>query len=40
MGARSTFIKVTINNDEVNYETYRLDYESSEYKISDTGRLN
>ena len=40
MGARSTFIKVSINNDKVNYQTYRLDYESSEYKISDTGSLN
>jgi len=38
-GARSTFIKISITNDEVIYNTYRLAYETGEYEISDHGSL-
>jgi predicted phosphodiesterase len=39
-GARSTFVNIDINNDEIAYQTYRLNYETGKYDITDTGRLD
>jgi len=39
-GARSTFIKINIDKDGINYETHRLNYETGKYEISDIGSLN
>ena len=39
-GARSTFIKVNINDSKIDYETYRLNFGTGKYEITDTGALN
>ena len=40
MGARSTFIKINVTNNQLSFQTYRLNYENSKYEIADTGVLN
>ena len=40
MGARSTFVKINVNGNAVDYETYRLNYDSHTYEIADSGNLN
>lgn len=40
MGARSTFIKINVNEDRINFETYRLNHETGKYEITDMGTLD
>jgi len=39
-GARSTFVKVNISSSEISYETYRLNFVTGKYEITDTGALD
>lgn len=39
-GARSTFIKINVNKDQVNYETFRLNYNTRKYEVVHIGILN
>jgi predicted phosphodiesterase len=39
-GARSTFVKINIDKDGVNYETYRLNIETGIYEVTDSGNLD
>jgi len=38
-GAKSTFIKISVTGDNVSYTTYRRDFETREYSITDKGVL-
>ena len=38
-GAKSTFIKINVNDSEINYVTYRRNPETRKYLISDKGVL-
>jgi predicted phosphodiesterase len=40
MGARSTFVKMAVNGDNISFETYRLKYENHKYEIFDKGNLD
>jgi len=40
MGSRSTFIIIHVRGTQLEYETYRLNYENNEYEIADHGHLN
>ncbi len=39
-GARSTFVKINVNGDNIDYETYRLNFKTGKYELSDTGSLD
>ena len=40
MGARSTFIRLTVNGSNINFDTYRLNYDTHKYEVFDKGSLN
>lgn len=40
MGARSTFIKITVSGKKVSFETFRLNYENHKYEVFDKGVLD
>jgi len=40
MGARSTFIKINIKGDSIDFETYRLNYDNDSYELADRGNLH
>lgn len=39
-GARSTFVKIDVSKNQLSYQTYRLNYETGKYEISDSGCLD
>jgi len=39
-GARSTFVKMTVSKDGIQYETHRLNFTSDKYELTDSGYLD
>ena len=40
IGSRSTFVKINIRGNHLDYETYRLNFDNHKYEMADSGNLN